>query len=274
MDVSSFKHVGRKPGQDARVVRVGGVEFGGSKVVLIAGPCAIETEEQTLTTARWVKRHGATILRGDAYKARSSPYTFQGLAEEGLKLLQRAGEETGLPTITEVMDAADVALVSQYVDILKVGARNSQNFTLLRAVGKAGKPVVLKRGLAMTLEEWLYSAEHIANAECQDIILCERGIRTFEKATRNTFDASIIPLVHRYSVLLVIADPSHASGLKELVEPVALAGVAAGADAVMVDVHPEPSKALCDGPQALTFPEFPPFVQRVRSVARAVGRDL
>jgi 3-deoxy-7-phosphoheptulonate synthase len=274
VDVKDLKLLARKPGDPPREIKAGPVTFGGESVVLIAGPCAVETREQTLAAARFVREKGARMLRGDAYKARSSPHTFQGLGEEGLKLLQEAGRATGLPSVTEVMTPEDVPLVGRYADVFKVGARNFQNFALLRALGGQPKPVLLKRGLAGTLEEWLLSAEHIAAAGNPNVILCERGIRTFERATRNTFDASIIALAKRLSGLPVVADPSHATGSKELVEPVALAAVAAGADAVMVDVHPEPAKALCDAAQALTFQDFEALVPKLDRVARAVGRKL
>src|SRR3954447_10242953 len=233
-------------------IRVGGVPIGPDTFTLIAGPCAVETAEQTLEAALMAKRAGATLLRGGAYKPRTSPYAFQGLGVAGLKILADVREEVRLPIVTEVTDAADVDVVTEHVDMLQIGTRNMQNFGLLQAVGGCGKPVMLKRGLTATYEEWLMAAEYIAQRGNLDIVLCERGIRGFEPTIRNMLDVSAIPMVHAHSHLPVIVDPSHAAGRRDLVLPLARAGIAAGADGVMVDVHPEPERALCDGAQALS----------------------
>jgi len=255
-------------------VQVGPVTFGGERIVVIAGPCAVETEEQLLATARRIKTEGAGMLRGGAFKPRTSPYSFQGLEEEGLKLLQTASAETGLPVVTEVVNPRDVELVATYSQMLQIGARNMQNFTLLREVGQAGKPVILKRGLAATAEEWLMAAEYIIKEGNYQVVLCERGIRTFETATRNTMDLSAIPLIKELSHLPVIADPSHATGRKSLVLPLARAAVAAGADGLMVEVHPTPETALSDGPQSMNFTEFNGLIQGISPFVQAMGRKL
>lgn len=232
------------------VVETGGLRFGGGTFQLIAGPCAVESAEQILTIARQVKAAGATMLRGGAYKSRTSPYSFQGLREEGLRYLLEAKKETGLPVVSEILDAAHLPLFAE-IDLIQVGARNMQNFELLHALGKSGKPILLKRGMANTLEELLLSAEHIMQAGNSQIILCERGIRTFENATRNTFDVSAIPLLRELSHFPVIADPSHACGLARLVGPVSLAAVAAGADGLLLEVHTNPAEACSDAEQAI-----------------------
>jgi 3-deoxy-7-phosphoheptulonate synthase len=234
----------------------------------------VDTEEYVMTTARAVRDAGGHILRGGAFKPRSSPYAFRGHGEKGLQMLAAARDETGLPVITEVMDPRDVDLVARYADILQIGARNMQNFTLLDEVGKAGRPVMLKRGLSGTIEEWLLAAEYILSHGNRDVILCERGIRTYETATRNTFDVNAIPLVKRLSHLPIIGDPSHATGAWYLVEPVGLAAIAAGADGLIVEVHPEPDHALSDGAQSLTPANFAKLVERTRTLAQALGRDL
>jgi 3-deoxy-7-phosphoheptulonate synthase len=267
-----YKLVSRENHPARSVVRVGGVPIGPETMTLIAGPCAVETPEQTLEAAQMAQAAGATLLRGGAFKPRTSPYAFQGLGEKGLRILAEVREETGMPIVTEVVDAHDVALVSSYADMLQVGTRNMQNFALLQAVGGAGKPVMLKRGFNSTIEEWLMAAEYIAQRGNLDIVLCERGIRTFEKATRNTLDISSVPVAQRLSHLPVIVDPSHSGGHRELVLPLTRAAIAVGADGVIIDVHPHPEKALCDGPQALvdgdlrelakTVREFPPLVNR------------
>jgi 3-deoxy-7-phosphoheptulonate synthase len=267
-----YKLVAREVKPETTAVRAGRVTIGGAEVVVIAGPCAVENELQLITAAKAVKEAGAHILRGGAFKPRTSPYSFQGLEEEGLKLLARAREATGLPVVTEVVDTRDVELVARYADILQVGARNMQNFRLLREVGQAKKPVLLKRGLAATVEEWLMAAEYIAAAGNHEIILCERGIRTFETSLRNTLDVSAIPLVKELSHLPVIVDPSHATGNYRLVTPLARAAVAAGADGLMVEVHPDPARALCDGPQSLTPARFAALMEEIGRVAAAVGR--
>src|SRR3954462_12532310 len=247
-----YKLVSRENHPQRSVVRVGGVPIGPETLTLIAGPCAVETPEQTLGAAQMAQAAGATLLRGGAYKPRTSPYAFQGLGEEGLRILAGVREQTGLPVVTEVVDAHDVALVASYADMLQVGTRNAQNFALLQAVGAAGKPVMLKRGMTATYEEWLMAAEYIAQRGNLDIVLCERGVRTFETGTRNMLDVSAVPMMQRLSHLPVIVDPSHAAGRRDLVVPLARAGMAAGADGVMVDLHPHPETARCDGPQALT----------------------
>ncbi len=256
------------------IVRVGDVTFGNGEVVVMAGPCSVENEIQLLETAVAVRAAGARVLRGGAFKPRTSPYQFRGLAEEGLKLLAKARAETGLPIITEVMTPADVSLVAEYSDILQIGARNMQNFNLLEECGRAGRPVLLKRGLAATIEEWLLSAEYILNQGNKDVMLCERGIRSFDPATRNVFDLTAIPLIKKLSHLPIIADPSHATGKWYLVEPMAMAAVAAGADGLIVEVHPNPDKALSDGPQSLTFDNFAKLMPKVSMIAEALGRHI
>lgn len=265
-----YKLVSREMKPEKTIVRIGSVAVGADRPVIIAGPCAVESERQLLETARAVKQAGAHILRGGAFKPRTSPYAFQGLEEEGLKLLARAREVTGLPVVTEVLDTRDVELVASYADVIQVGARNMQNFRLLREVGHAGKPVLLKRGLAATIEEWLMAAEYIAATGNDQIILCERGIRTYEPALRNTLDISAIPLVRQLSHLPVIVDPSHATGNRRLVTPLARAAVAAGADGVMVEVHPDPANALCDGPQSLTPAMFAELVHEIQLMAYSI----
>lgn len=256
------------------IINVGGVSIGGKEVVVMAGPCAIESEEQVIETARAVKAAGATILRGGAYKPSTSPYSFRGLGRAGLELLAKAREETGLPVITEVMTPEDVELVAEYSDILQIGARNMQNFNLLVEVGKINKPVMLKRGLSATIQEWLLAAEYILAQGNSQLMLCERGIRTFETYTRNTFDVSSIPIIEKVSHLPIIADPSHGTGKWYLVTPMALAAVAAGADGIMVEVHPNPDSALKDGAQSLTFDNFRRLMAQLKPIAEAVGRQL
>ncbi|MBI2165229.1 MAG: 3-deoxy-7-phosphoheptulonate synthase [Chloroflexi bacterium] len=269
-----YKLSSREFHPDNTVVRVGSVVIGGDEVVVMAGPCSVESEEQLLTAARAVRAAGGRILRGGAFKPRTSPYSFRGMGVEGLRLLARAREETGLPVITEVMQPQDVELVAQYADILQIGARNVQNYMLLDAVGKIKKAVLLKRGFATTYEEWLLSAEYILSAGNEDVILCERGIRTFETYTRNTLDVAAIPVIKKLSHLPVIADPSHATGQWKLVTPVALAAVAAGAHGLEIEVHPEPDKALSDGAQSLTPENFARLMDQVRLVAQALGKRV
>ena len=256
------------------IIEVGGVTIGGNEVVVMAGPCAVETEKQIIDTARAVHSAGASILRGGAFKPSTSPYNFRGLGKEGLQFLAHAREETGMPVITEVISIQDVELVAEYADILQIGARNMQNFPLLDAVGKIQKPVMLKRGLSATVQEWLLAADYILDQGNTEVILCERGIRTFETATRNTMDISSIPLIHKLSHLPVIADPSHGSGKWYLVTPLALASVAAGADGVMIEVHPDPDNALKDGPQSLTFDNFNLLMTKMSPVIDIMGRKL
>lgn len=256
------------------VIRVGEVTIGADEFVVMAGPCSVESLDQVLRTAHAVKAAGARILRGGAYKPRTSPYSFQGLGVQGLEYLARAREETGLPIITEVLDTADVPTVAAYADILQIGTRNMQNFALLRAVGRANKPVLLKRGMSATIEEWLMAAEYILNAGNPQVILCERGIRTFETAVRNTLDLSAIPVVKRLSHLPVIADPSHGTGKWYLVRPLALAAAAVGADGLLIEVHPDPDTALSDGPQSLNLDNFAALMAQLQPVTSAVGRHL
>jgi len=256
------------------VIKVGNVSIGGNEIVVMAGPCAVETEDQVISTARAVKAAGASILRGGAFKPSTSPYSFRGLGEEGLKILAKAKEETGLPLVTEVLTPADVELVVKYADILQVGARNMQNFTLLDEVGKTKKPVLLKRGMSATIQEWLLAVEYVLSQGNRQVILCERGIRTFETYTRNTLDISAIPSIHKLCHLPVIADPSHGTGRRELVAPLALAAVAAGADGLLIEVHPSPDTALKDGAQSLTFEHFEEFMAQLVPVAASVGRRV
>lgn len=255
-------------------IRVGGVTIGGNEIVVMAGPCAVENEQQLFETATAVKAAGATILRGGAFKPSTSPYQFRGLGKQGLELLSQVKKSTGLPVITEVMSIDEVDLVATYADILQIGARNMQNFNLLEAVGKTGKPIMLKRGLSATIQEWLLAAEYILAQGNQQLMLCERGIRTFETYTRNTMDISAIPVIEKVSHLPIIADPSHGTGRWHLVSPLALAAVAAGADGVMVEVHPNPDSALKDGAQSLTFENFRRLMSQIGPVAAGVGRRL
>lgn len=269
-----FKVVSHEFHPDKTIIKVRGVDIGGQKIVVMAGPCSVESEEQTLEVAHAVKASGASILRGGAFKPSTSPYSFHGLGEDALKMLATAREATGMPIVTEVMDPRDVELVARYADILQVGTRNMTNYSLLTEVGTSRKPVMLKRGMASTIEEWLQAAEYIANQGNYEIILCERGIRTFETYTRNTFDISAIPAVLGLSHLPIIADPSHGTGRYSLVAPVAKAAVAAGADGLMIQVHPHPEKALKDGAQSLTPTHFDEMMKETLAVARAVGRYI
>jgi 3-deoxy-7-phosphoheptulonate synthase len=271
---SAYKLVSRENHPQTSTVNVADVPIGPDTFTLIAGPCAVETSEQTVAAAQMAKASGAALLRGGAFKPRTSPYAFQGLGETGLKILAEARAETGLPIVTEVVDAQDVSLVCEYADMLQIGTRNMQNFALLQAAGTAGKPVMLKRGMNATIEEWLMAAEYIAQRGNLDIVLCERGIRTFETAYRNTLDISAVPMLHSLSHLPVIVDPSHAGGRRELVVPLARAAIAAGADAVMVDLHPEPGAALCDGPQALVDVDLQELANAVREIPPLLGRRL
>jgi 3-deoxy-7-phosphoheptulonate synthase len=253
-------------------IRVGGVPIGPDTFTLIAGPCAVETPEQTLDAARMAKAAGATLLRGGAYKPRTSPYAFQGLGAVGLRILAEVRDDVGLPVVTEVTDVSDVDVVAEHADMLQVGTRNMQNFGLLQAVGGAGRPVMLKRGLTATYEEWLMAAEYIAQRGNLDIVLCERGVRSFEPAIRNMLDVSAVPMVQRLSHLPVIVDPSHAAGRRDLVVPLARAAIAAGADGVMVDVHPHPEIALCDGAQALFGDALADLTDAVATIPPLLGR--
>ncbi|OCN01241.1 3-deoxy-7-phosphoheptulonate synthase [Clostridium sp. W14A] len=270
----SYKLASRDMVPEGRTVRVGNVTFGAKKVVMIAGPCAVENQEQILKAAEGVKAVGAALLRGGAYKPRTSPYSFQGTEEEGLKMLRRAGDETGLPVVSEVTDHEQLAFAEKYCDMFQIGARNMQNFRLLREVGRTGVPVLLKRGIASTIEEWLDAAEYIMSEGNCGVVLCERGIRTFETATRNTLDVSAVPVVRERSSLPIIVDPSHAAGKAAYVEPLALAGVAAGADGLIVEVHPNPKQALSDAAQQLTVDAYASLFHKAAEVARAVGREI
>jgi 3-deoxy-7-phosphoheptulonate synthase len=256
------------------IVEVDNVTIGSGEIVIMAGPCAIESEEQLFVTAHAVRAAGATVLRGGAFKPRTSPYQFRGLGESALKMLAQAGKETGMPIITEVMSADYVDLVAQYADILQIGARNMQNFVLLDEVGKIRKPVLLKRGPACTIQEWLLAAEYILAQGNDQVILCERGIKTFETYTRNTMDVSSIPIIEKVSHLPIIADPSHAAGKWYLVPPLALAAVAAGADGLLIEVHPNPDLALADGPQSLTFDNFRLLMSQLLPLAKAFNRAI
>lgn len=269
-----FKRASREFHPQDTVVLVNGVTIGGRQLVVMAGPCAVESLDQMLETARAVKEYGAKMLRGGAFKPRTSPYSFQGLGEEGLRILGKVRQETGLRVVTEVMDPELVPLVTTHADILQVGARSMQNFALLHAVGKAQRPVLLKRGMMSTIEELLMAAEYILSHGNDRVILCERGIRTFEPYTRNTLDISAVPLLKQLSHLPVIVDPSHATGKWELVEPVSRAAIAAGADGLIVEVHAHPEEALSDGAQSLKPKRFATLMQNLRPIAEAVGRTL
>jgi 3-deoxy-7-phosphoheptulonate synthase len=269
-----FKLASREIRPEPSVVRVNGVAIGGRRVVVMAGPCSVESREQVLEVAAKVRAAGASILRGGAFKPRTSPYAFQGLEEEGLKLLAEAKRESGLPVVTEVMEPDKVEMVAQYADILQIGARNIQNFSLLRRVAEARKPVLLKRGMATSIQEWLLSAEYVLAGGNPDVILCERGIRTFETATRFTLDLNAVPVVKKLTHLPVVVDPSHGTGHWEYVEAMARAGIAAGADGLIIEVHPRPAEALSDGPQSLKPERFTDLMRRLRRVAEAVDREL
>jgi 3-deoxy-7-phosphoheptulonate synthase len=269
-----YKLVSRDFQSAGSVVDVGGVEVGAGAVTVIAGPCAVESRDQLFAAAAAVSRAGATILRGDAFKPRTSPYTFQGLGEKGLELLAEARAEFGLPFVAEVVDPRDIEVVASYADLVRVGTRNMSNFPLLAEVGRQPKPVLLKRGFTATVEEWLSAAEYVYKEGNEQVILCERGIRTFETQTRNTLDISAVPVVKGLSHLPVIVDPSHSGGKKALVPALALAGVAAGADGLIIDVHPHPETASVDGDQALLPSEFTELMTRVKAVAGALGRRV
>ncbi len=271
---SPYKLSSREFNPDDTVVDVNGVKIGEGTVTVMAGPCAVESEEQCMTTARAVRQRGASILRGGAFKPRTSPYGFRGLEEDGLKILAQARQETGLPVITEVMSESTVGIVAKYADILQIGTRNAQNFFLLEEVAKTRKPVLLKRGMSSSVQDWLLAAEYILNKGNRNVILCERGIRTFETATRNTMDINAIPLVKEMSHLPIIADPSHGTGKMKLVGPVGIGMVAAGADGLILEVHPNPEHALCDGAQSLTFDAFSALMARTEKVAHAIGKQM
>ncbi|RJP74212.1 MAG: 3-deoxy-7-phosphoheptulonate synthase, partial [Ignavibacteriales bacterium] len=267
-----FKLASRTFKKEKTVIKIKDVEIGGDQVVIMAGPCSVENEEQINLLAEIVAKNGAKILRGGAFKPRTSPYAFQGLGEEGLKLMRKAADDNNLLVITEVMQIEQIDLIDKYTDIFQVGARNMQNYPLLSELGKSSKPIMLKRGLAATIEEWMMAAEYILAKGNKSVMLCERGIRTFETYTRNTFDLSAIPVVHKKSHLPVVADPSHATGYRDQVIPMARAAVAAGADSIMVEVHHNPEKALSDGPQALLPEQFSNMMKELRAIAQAIGR--
>ncbi len=269
-----FKLAGRAYKKEDTILKVKDVEIGGNEVIVMAGPCSIENEDQIFRLAEIVSKAGAKVLRGGAFKPRTSPYSFQGLGEEGLKLMRKASDENNLVMITEVLEINHIPLVEKYTDIFQVGARNMQNFSLLREIGKTSKPVMLKRGLAATIDDLLMSAEYILANGNEQVMLCERGIRTFETNTRNTFDLSAIPVIHKRSHLPVAADPSHATGMRDKVLPMARAAVAAGCDALMIEVHHDPENALSDGPQALLPEDFTMLMQQVSAIAEVIGRKI
>ncbi len=271
--LSEFRFVSREFQTEDTIVDVGGVPVGGNSLTLIAGPCAVESRDQLFRSAEAVAKAGATVLRGDAFKPRTSPYSFQGLGEEGLLLLAEAREEFGMPFVAEALDPRDVELIAGYADVIRVGTRNMANFTLLTELGRQPKPVMLKRGFTATIEEWLNAAEYVYKEGNHGIIMAERGIRTFETASRNTLDVTAVPTIHRLSHLPVLIDPSHSGGRRDLVLPLALAGVAAGAQALLVDVHPTPDTAKVDGAQAILPSEFEVLADKVRAVASALGRE-
>jgi len=269
-----YKLASKEFKKEPTIVNVKGAKFGGEYFGIIAGPCSVESEKQIVITAIKVKEAGAHMLRGGAFKPRTSPYAFQGLEKEGLKLLAKARKESGLPFVTEVVNPEDVELVGEYADMLQIGARNVQNFALLKKVGRYGKPVLLKRGMATTIQEFLMSAEYILSEGCKTLILCERGIRTFETATRNTLDISAVPVIKELSHLPIIVDPSHATGARNLVPPLCYASMACGADGLIIEVHPEPEKALCDGPQSLKIDDFKIIVKKLYELANFSKKQL
>ena len=266
--------VGLKKNQETTIVKVNGVEFGGSKIVIVAGPCAVESQEQLFETAKSVELNGANILRGGAFKPRSSPYSFQGLEEEGLKLLRQIRKVTGLPVVTEAMDTRQIELVAEYADMIQIGSRNMQNFPLLKEAGMCGKPVLLKRGMMATIEEFLNAAEYVLHHGNDQVVLCERGIRSFETSTRNTLDLSAVPMLKHVTHLPVIVDPSHGTGVRWMVPAMAKAAVAVGADGLIMEVHYNPEEALCDGEQSLSLDEFENLMSELPKIAEAVGRQI
>ena len=269
-----FKKANRLFHPENTIVDVNGVKIGGKKIAVIAGPCSVESEEQIVEIAKEVKELGANFLRGGAFKPRTSPYAFQGLKYEGLELLKKAKAKTGLPIVTELMSPYDIETFVENVDVIQVGARNMQNFDLLKELGKTNKPILLKRGLSATIEEWLMSAEYIMAGGNENVILCERGIRTFETYTRNTLDLSAVPAVKKLSHLPVVIDPSHSAGKYWMVEPLAKAAVAVGADGLIIEVHNDPANALCDGPQSIKPEKFAKLMEELRVIAGAVGREI
>lgn len=269
-----YKMVSREFHPESSIIDVNGIKIGGKQVVVIAGPCAVESYDRTMRIAELVCKSGAVIFRGGAFKPRTSPYSFQGMGEEGLKILAQVREKTGLSIITEAIDPENLDLVKEYTDIIQIGARNMQNFSLLKRAGHAEKPVMLKRGMSATLQEFLMAAEYIVSEGNKDVILCERGVRTFADHTRNTLDLSAIPIIKQNSHLPIIADPSHGTGVREVVIPMARSAVAAGADGIMIEVHDEPDKALSDGPQSLYPEQFDQLMKETSMIASVVGRDL
>jgi 3-deoxy-7-phosphoheptulonate synthase len=268
-----YRLVSREERSSTTVIHVGATAIGASELVLIAGPCSVESREQMMAAAQAVRAAGGALLRGGAYKPRTSPYGFQGLGEKGLELLAEAGAAVGLPVITEVLEPALVDVVSSYADVLQIGSRNMANTPLLRAVGRARRPVMLKRGMAATVDEWLLAAEYVLAEGNEQVILCERGVRGFEPYLRNLLDPAVVPLLRTLTHLPVIVDPSHAAGRRDLVAPAACAAIAAGADGVMIEVHPDPASALTDGPQAVPCGELPALAARLRAVARAIRAE-
>jgi 3-deoxy-7-phosphoheptulonate synthase len=270
----SYKLANKKFHPEPSIVRVGNVEIGSNTLVIMSGPCAIESKKQLLSTAHAIKKAGAQILRGGAYKPRTSPYSFQGLEEKGLVYMKEARNETGLPAICEVTSLKAIETAVKYVDMLQIGARNMQNFYLLKEAGKSGLPVLLKRGLSATIDEWLNAAEYIIAEGNPNVVLCERGIRTFETATRNTLDISAVPVIKEKSHLPIIVDPSHATGVKAYIKPLSMSAVAAGADGLMIETHPNPSCALSDGPQSLTFSQFEELTKELRPLAALMNKKF
>jgi 3-deoxy-7-phosphoheptulonate synthase len=269
-----YKLASKEFQNEKTVINIDGIKLGEKKIITVAGPCAVENRDDLIETARFIKSAGGQILRGGAFKPRTSPYSFRGLKEQGLKILAEARDETGLKIVTEVMTPTDVEIVGEYADILQIGSRNMQNYQLLDEVGKYGKPVLLKRGMSATVTEWLLSAEYILSQGNPDIILCERGIRTFETTLRNTLDLSVVPLLNELTHLPVIVDPSHATGKRTLIIPMSKASIAAGADGLMVEVHPNPENALSDGAQSLTFTLFSNLMRELKLIAEAVGKEI
>jgi len=273
--MKTYQLVRREARPDASIVRLSnGATFGGNVLAICAGPCSVESREQIEATAKEVARSGANVLRGGAFKPRTSPYAFQGLGIDGLQLLRDAATRNGLAVVTEVLDPRDVEMVAQYADMLQIGARNMQNFSLLREAGESHKPVLLKRGISATVEEWLMAAEYLLLAGNDQVVLCERGVRSFDSATRNVLDLAVVPLLRALTHLPIIVDPSHGTGVARLVPPMTLAAIAAGADGILIEVHPDPANAASDGPQSLTFDQFDALMSQMPTIARAAGRQL
>jgi len=272
--ISSKIKLAARNNREDHIIQIGDTRIGGKNIAVMAGPCSVESKEQLMEAARGINTHGASLLRGGAFKPRTLPYSFQGLGVEGLKILADAREETGLPVVTEVMAPVEVKVVEEYADVFQVGARNVQNYPLLKRLGEARKPVLLKRGLSSTIEEWLGAAEYILNGGNEDVMLCERGIRTYSKLTRFTLDVTAVPLLKEVTHLPVIVDPSHGTGVRSLVSPMAAASIAAGADGLMIEVHPRPEEAMSDGAQSLTVDGFASLMAEVKPIASAVGKKL